>query len=145
MNPTKVLFILSLVNATKHFATAAPPRNDWSKLDLATLEEDWREGDEAEELATPDDELYNLLDRKRKHASDRMEYFMSDSGAQNNDKALEQAALDAQHAVKAVMIFATLREDGAPKNSNGWDWESMAEVCDEWSVSDGVLIGRQPV
>ena len=75
MNPTKVLFILSLVNATKHFATAAPPRNDWSKMDLATLEEDWREGDEAEELATPDDELYDLLDRKRKHASDRMEYL----------------------------------------------------------------------
>lgn len=105
-------------------------------LDLAELEEEWKIGDDAEDLRTPDDHLFHLLERERQLAFDKMQTLMGDktsSGGKRNKKALERAALDVQHAGKAVMIFAQLRNDSAPKD--GWTFDSMAAVCDEWSVS----------
>lgn len=140
MTLPKVLYLLPLLlppqqSTHNHlFATAIPPRKDWSKLDLDTLQEEWKAGDNAEELATPDDELYQLLEQKRKSSYERIESLIHDvSGDARNAKRLEHAALDARHAGKAVVIFATLLEDGAPEDEDGWDWDSMASVCDEWS------------
>lgn len=60
----------------------------------------------------------------------------NETSGKRNDKALERAASDAQRAGKSVMMFASLRNDRAPKHGDGWDWDSMAAVCNEWSVSD---------
>ena len=155
-----LLFLLSLHTPlqrrnTHRFVAAAIPREDWSKLDLAALEEQWKTGDSDEDLATPDDELYRILEKKRNDAFDRMQSIMkpdwhekADGSGGSDDgkrraKELERAALDAQHAGKAAMVFATLRRDKAPKerkernhdsDGSNWDWDSMAKVCDEWSV-----------
>lgn len=118
------------------FVSSSLPRNDWSMLDLAELEEEWKIGDDAEDWRTPDDHLFHLLERERQLAFNKMQTLMGDktgSGGKRNEKALERAALDVQHAGKAVMIFAQLRNDSAPKD--GWSFDSMAAVCDDWSVS----------
>ena len=151
-----------VVNNGRLFANAAPARSNWSKLDLASLEKEWETGDNEEDLRTPDDELYALTERNRQKALDKLETLITTSAPNGDDDGdndiagkkskeeenalFERAALDAQHAGKAVMIFATLRElDTVPKkakeksntekNDGKWDWDSMSAVCDEWSVS----------
>jgi hypothetical protein len=143
---TKVLLVVSVLRlAFRHskpsqqtlFVSSSPPRSDWSTLDLDDLEEAWMRDDNVEDLITPDEHLYDLLEQERQSAFDKMQSLMHDkTSGKRNDKALERAASDAQRAGKSVMIFASLRHDSAPKDSDGWDWDSMAAVCNEWSVSD---------
>jgi len=144
---TKVLLVASLLRlALRHskssqqttlFVSSYPRRSDWSTLDLDDLEEAWMKGDDAQDLLTPDEHLYRLLEQERQSAFDKMQSLMQDkTSGKRHDKALKRAAVDAQHAGKSVMIFASLRHDRAPKDIDGWDWDSMAAVCNEWSVSD---------
>ncbi|KAL3772194.1 hypothetical protein ACHAWU_000542 [Discostella pseudostelligera] len=140
---TKVLLVVSLLRlALRHskssqqtlFVSSSPRRSDWSTLDLDDLEEAWMKGDDAQDLLTPDEHLYDLLEQERKLAFDKMQSLMQDkTSGKRHDKALKRAALDAQHAGKSVMMFASLRNDRSPKHGHGWDWDSMVAVCDEWS------------
>ncbi len=132
-----------LVGPRPLFVSPSTPRKDWSTLDLAKLEEEWRIGDHPEDSLTPDDHLFHSLERERQSAYDKMQSLMrhETKSSMRNDKALERAALDAQNAGKSVMIFATLRNDRAPKDGDGWIWDSMATVCEEWSVSPCVPSG----
>lgn len=139
---TSLLLLASPFSKTISYplVEASPPRKDWSTLDLNALEEEWKTGDNAEDLITPDEHLYDLMERERKSAFERMQTLMRKTKGDtfHEETALKQAASDAQHAGKAVMIFATLknRNVGAPtKDCDGWDWNAMASICDEWSVS----------
>lgn len=128
-----------LLASPRHVVLSSPPRNDWSTLDLTELEEEWKSDEDVDDLKSRDDHLYDLLERERKSAMNKLQTLLHDEGGgggmQKNDKALKRAALDAQHAGKSVMIFATLRNDRVPDDGDGWAWNSMAAVCDKWSVS----------
>ena len=142
MKPRFVLGISVVLLAPRH-ALSSPPRNDWSTLDLTELEEEWKSDEDVDDLKSPDDHLYDLLERERKAALNKMQTLLHDEvsggGMQKNDKALKRAALDAQRAGKSVMIFATLRNDRVPDEGDGWTWDSMATVCDKWSVSPHIF------
>jgi hypothetical protein len=135
--------LVLLVGSRPLFVTPSLPREDWSTLDLAELEEEWRIGDHPEDLLSPDDHLFYSLERERQSAYDKMQTLMrhETQSSMRNNKALERAALDAQNAGKSVMMFATLRNDRAPNDGDGWIWDSMATVCEEWSVSPRVPSG----
>ena len=143
--------------------TAAPPRKDWSNLDLDKLEEEWKVGDEYEELITSDELLYQESERKRMIAIEKLEQIMYSDNHKNNGRIpetdeFESLAQEVQVAGKPAMIFSKLTMDEVPnipklmkkkkktttttKEESKqfiWDWDSIAALCQEWEVSSNIL------
>lgn len=160
-----ILFLFTNDTFKTFLASASPPRTSWANLDLASLEKEWEQGDSHEDLQTPDDELYAISERERQKAMEKITNLMKTSEKSGGDsnkataKEFEKAALEAQHAGKGVMIFATLRNDVEPaalstgtssdsfpasSKSDGsrdkaattkWDWNSISNLCQQWSTS----------
>jgi len=118
---------------------------DWSKINLDEVEEEWKVGDEEEELVTPDEELYRLLERRREEAAARLSEVMAEGtpgggGKIEDTDQFERLAEEVQHADKPGMIFAKVRETVPPSNAKSigtkkvsdWDWDSLAHLCEEW-------------
>ena len=140
--------------------TAAPPRKDWSNLDLEALEEEWKVGDEYEELVTTDELLYQESERKRMAAMEKLEKIMyPDNNKKHNNGRIpetdefESLAHEVQVAGKPAMIFSKLTMDKVPNTTHkkkkkkkkeegeskqNWDWDSLAALCQEWEVSSDV-------
>lgn len=161
-----ILFLFTNDTFNTFLASASPPRTSWSwsDLDLVSLEKEWEQGDSHEDLQTPDDELYAISERERQIAMEKITSLMENSEKSGShskkatSKEFEKAAVEAQHAGKGVMIFATLRNDVEPaalstgtssdsfptySESDGsrdktaqtkWDWNSMSTLCQQWST-----------
>eukprot|EP00957_Ditylum_brightwellii_P132383 10094908-Ditylum_brightwellii.AAC.1 len=118
-------------------ASAKAHRKDWSKLNLDKLEEEWKTGDDEEELSTPGEELYQLTEKMREETSAKLERMMNDPNADLTGPVFERAVMDAQASGKPAMIFTKLDVDKAHytdgnKSSDGLDWDALASICDEW-------------
>mmetsp|Transcript_59660 Transcript_59660/g.69723 ORF Transcript_59660/g.69723 Transcript_59660/m.69723 type:complete len:150 (-) Transcript_59660:285-734(-) len=108
-------------------------RQNWSDLDLAALEEEWKSGDNKEDFeVTPDEELYQEFERRRKMAFAKVN--AATNKANNIPKShLNRLLIKAQTAGKPEIIMTKLKLDLSPEGK-GWKWEALSEFCDDWSV-----------
>ena len=104
------------------FVESRPHRKDWSSLNFELLEEEWKKGDDPQELATLDDELYEAYEKHQK----RMKHEL-----RSNKKIDPLHMAEIENAGKPAMIFATLSKDTKQK----WDWDELSDICIGWAVS----------
>lgn len=153
---------------------AAIPRKDWSKLDLEALEEEWKVGDDYEELVTADELLYQESERQRNVAMQKLQDIMDDPTKTKNNQQMPQSkdfetlAQGVQHAGKPAMIFSKLSMDEAPSAKSSkhtkspdwpmiesekqidaakksWDWNSLAKICGKWELFIPPKIACYPI
>jgi len=124
------------------------PRQDWSKLDLEEVDRQWNADDK--DIITKDEELFREGEKRREEAMKKIDDLMKNDpkGHGPGSREFERLAEEAQNAGKPAMIFAKLhardtietamlRSLYTPRritDSNAWDWETMAALCDEWEV-----------
>ena len=101
-------------------------REDWSSLNIDILEEEWKKGDDIEELKTPDDELFEAYEYHRKRAISRLQNEKSGVDKLDNDEMNE-----IQNAHRPALIFVTMKQDAKQSNRS---WNSLASVCETWGV-----------
>eukprot|EP00592_Proboscia_alata_P011876 CAMPEP_0194390304 /NCGR_PEP_ID=MMETSP0174-20130528/109209_1 /TAXON_ID=216777 /ORGANISM="Proboscia alata, Strain PI-D3" /LENGTH=147 /DNA_ID=CAMNT_0039183493 /DNA_START=80 /DNA_END=519 /DNA_ORIENTATION=- len=123
-------------------------RQNWSDLDLAALEEEWKSGDNKEDFeVTPDEELYQEFERRRKMAFAKVN--AATNKANNIPKShLNRLLIKAQTAGKPEIIMTKLKLDLSPEGK-GWKWEALSEFCDDWSyrldLFTGIKINCYPI
>jgi len=126
MNHKWVIILLSLLG-TK----AAKYRKDWSKLNLEQLDEEWKNGDEPEELKSSSDELYELYETQKKK--------MLQSYNKSDDVLGPDEMAQIENAGKPAMIFTTMEKNVKnildKEKKKTWVFDELAQICEEWEVS----------
>ena len=135
-----IIIFLLLLSAVFTDAVGMPKKGrEWAKLNLDELGAEWEEGDNEDELATPDEEFYLLSEKQKEKAMDRLNKVMNGDKIANS-KEFEKLAEEADNAGKPAMIFAKVQEGRRPpqigdgKGRENWNWDSLASLCEEWKV-----------
>ena len=106
-------------------------RQNWSDLDLAALEEEWKSGDNKEDFeVTPDEELYQEFERRRKMA------FAKVNAATNKANKIPKSHLN------RLLIKAQTAGKPEIRNSMGdrGCWVRLHEIFESMSQRHGVCL-----
>lgn len=143
-----IIFIIGLFVST---CECRMPIQDWSKVDLDEVDRQWSADDiDSDAFISKDEELYQEGERRREEAMKKINELMENNpkGHGPGSAEFERLAAEAQNAGKPAMIFAKLHSRvhietallrslytaRRIQDSNEWDWDTMAALCDEWEV-----------